>query len=149
MVIGRFEIFSLALTELISSWSKIATDEMKTYGLKGSCVIYLIALFKIPEGLTAAKLCEMCNRDKAEASRTIKALEDKGFVLRTNTTSSGYRANIKLTEKGMEVTNSLRERIKLAVEKGGRGLTDEQREIFYNALATISENLKEISKEGL
>ena len=35
------------------------------------------------------------------------------------------------------------------VEKGGNGLSEEQREIFYNALATISENLKAISKEGL
>ena len=148
-MIGRFEVFSFALTELISSWNKIAADEMKPYGLKGSCVIYLIALFKMPEGLTAAKLCEMCSRDKAEVSRSIRILEEKGFVTRTNTTVTGYRANIKLTEKGREATNSLRERIKLAVEKGGKGLSDEQREVFYNALATISENLKEISKDGL
>ena len=62
-MIGRFEVFTLALSELTSSWNKIAAEEMKVYGLKGSCVIYLIALYKIAEGLTAANLCEMskCN----------------------------------------------------------------------------------------
>ena len=146
---GRFEIFTLALSEMTSSWNKIATEELKPYGLKGGYIVYLIALFKKPDGYTAANLCEICNKDKAEVSRAIKALENIGFVTRTNTTVSGYRASITLTEKGREITHTLRERIKLIVEKGGAGLTENQREVFYNALATISENLKAISKEGL
>jgi len=148
-MIGRFEVFTLALSEINSSWNKIAADELKPYGLKGAYVIYLIALYKMKDGLTAANLCEMCNRDKAEVSRAIKVLEDKGFVVRTNTTVNGYRANITLTEQGKKVTYNLRERVKMAVEKGGKGLTEEEREIFYNCLATISENLKVISKEGI
>ena len=146
---GRFEIFTLALSEMTSSWNKIATEELKPYGLKGGYIVYLIALFKKPDGLTAANLCEICNKDKAEVSRAIKALESNDFVTRTNTTVSGYRASITLTEKGRKITHELRERIKLIVEKGGNGLNEEQREVFYNALATISENLKVISKEGL
>ena len=147
-MIGRFEVFTLALSEMTSSWNKIATEEMKPYGLKGACIVYLIALFKIPEGLTAANLCEMCNRDKAEVSRAIKELEAKGFVVRKNTTVSGYRANITLTEEGKRITSELRERIKLVVEQGGKGLTDEQREIFYDAIARISFNLKSIADEN-
>ena len=108
-----------------------------------------LSKIKMPEGLTSANLCEMCNKDKAEVSRAIKALEEKEFITRKNTTVNGYRANITLTKQGREVTYALRERIKLVVEKGGEGLTDEQREIFYNALSTISNNLKAISKEGL
>ena len=146
---GRFEIFTLALSEMTSSWNKIATEELKPYGLKGGYIVYLIALFKKPDGLTAANLCEICNKDKAEVSRAIKALEGSGFVTRTNTTVSGYRASITLTEKGREITHALRERIKLIVEKGGAGLTENQREVFYDALSTISENLKAISKEGI
>ena len=148
-MIGRFEIFTLALSEITSNWNKIATEELKPYGLKGGYIVYLIALFKKTDGLTAANLCEICNKDKAEVSRAIKALEEKNFITRTNTTVSGYRANITLTEKGRKITHTLRERIKLIVEKGGSGLTEEQRETFYNALSTISENLKIISKEGL
>ena len=147
-MIGRFENFSFALEGMSSSWSKIATEELKPFGLKGAYVLYLIALFKHEEGLTAANLCEMCNKDKADVSRGIKALESKGMVAR-ETTENKYRAKITLTELGKLTTKTLRERIKLAVEKGGRGLTDQQREAFYNALKIISANLKEMSKGGL
>ena len=148
-MVGRFEVFTFALSELTTHWNKIAAEEMKSLGLKGGCILYLIALFKHPDGLTAAQLCEMCNRDKAEVSRAVSAMLSKGIVDRVNTTVSGYRANIRLTEKGREITHQLRERVKLAVEKGGEGLTDDYREAFYSALGIISANLKNISKEGL
>ena len=148
-MVGRFETFSFALSEIMSSWNKIAADEMKAFGLKGTYVVYLIALYKCEDGLTSANLCEMCNRDKAEVSRAIKSLEEKGLVLRENTTVNGYRAKIKLTKQGREATYTLRERVKLAVEKGGQGLSEEERETFYHALEVISSNLKAISKDGL
>ena len=148
-MVGRFEIFTLGLSEITSSWNKIASDELKPFGLKGTYVIFLIALYKHPEGLTSANLSEMCNRDKAEVSRAIKALEAKGFIVRENVTVNGYRAKITLTDEGYSVTKAIRERVKLAVEKGGEGLSEEQRESFYTALETISHNLKIISKEGL
>ena len=148
-MVGRFEVFTLGLSEIMSSWNKIATEEMKAFGLKGTYVIYLIALYKHPEGLTAANLSEKCNRDKAEVSRAIASFEKKGLIKRENTTVNGYRAKITLTDQGREATKALRERVKLAVEKGGEGLSEEERESFYNALQTISVNLKKISKEGL
>ena len=98
-MVGRFEIFTLALSEILSSWNKIASDELKPYGLKGSYVVYLIALYKATEGLTSVNLCEMCNKDKAEVSRAIKSLEEKGFVVRENVTVNGYRAKITLMKE--------------------------------------------------
>ena len=81
-MIGRFETFTLSLSEITSSWNKIASDELKPYELKGAYVVYLIALYKYENGLTAVNLCEMCNKDKAEVSRAIKILEEKGFSFR-------------------------------------------------------------------
>ncbi len=147
-MIGRFETFTLALSRLSTYWNKIATEELAAYGLKGSYIVYLIALYKTDEGLTSAKLCEMCVRDKAEVSRAIRALEEKGLVTR-EPSATGYRARISLSEAGRTMTYALRERIKLAVEKGGAGLTEEERENFYTALETIAENLKKISSTGL
>ncbi len=148
-MIGRFETFTLSLSRLSSYWNKIATEEMASYGLKGGYIIYLIALYKTEEGLTAANLCEMCAKDKAEVSRAMKVLEEKGLVCREQTTTNSYRARITLTNQGKTMTCDLRERIKLAVEKGGAGLTEEERETFYTALETISNNLKEITRIGL
>ena len=148
-MIGRFEIFSLGLTQLTSSWNKIANEELKPLGLKGRAAVYMIALYKSKEGLTCTNLCEICHRDKAEASRVISEMEKKGLVVRELENGSGYRAKIRLTEEGKKATYELRERIKLAVEKGGSGLSDEEREHFYHALQVIAKNLQEISKEGL
>lgn len=148
-MIGRFETFTLSLSEITSSWNKIATDELKPFDLKGTYVVYLIALYKSTEGLTSKNLCELCNKDKAEVSRAVSSMEKKGLIVRENVTVNGYRAKISLTEKGRKATYEIRERVKLIVEKAGKGLTEEQRENFYIGLATISENLKEISKEGL
>ncbi len=148
-MVGRFEIFTLSLSEILTSWNKIATDELSPFGLKGSYVVYLIALYKSTDGLTSANLCEICNRDKAEVSRAVSEMEKKGILERTNVTVNGYRAKITLTQEGREITSAIRERVKLAVEKGGKGLSGEQREKFYEALQIISENLKEISREGL
>ncbi len=148
-MVGRFEIFTLSLSKLSSYWNRIAAEEMAAYGLKGTYIIYLIALFKTECGLTAANLSEMCARDKAEVSRSIRALEEKGLVKKEMTDGNGYRAKIMLTDAGRDMTFALRERIKLAVEKGGLGLTEGEREIFYHSLETISKNLQEISKKGL
>ena len=148
-MIGRFETFTFALDKISSSWNKIATEELKPFGLKGAYILYLIALFKHDEGLTSANLCKICNKDKADVSRGIKALESKGLVSRKKTTAKGYRAKITLTNEGRNITAALRERVKLIVEKAGAGLSDEQRENFYNALENISANLSKISKGGL
>ncbi len=148
-MIGRFETFTLALSEISSSWSKIASEELAPYGLKGGYVVYLIALFKSREGLTAANLSDMCNRDKAEVSRAVRALESKGFIIRDLTTSNGYRAKITLTDEGRKITSEIRERIKLIVDSAGTGLSEEERESFYNSLDMISKNLKKISKKEL
>ncbi len=146
-MIGRFETFTLSLSKLSSHWNKIAAEELAPYGLKGGYIVYLIALFKTENGLTSAELSKMCVRDKAEVSRAIRDLEERGLVEKE--TTNGYRAKITLTPKGRTMTAALRERIKLAVEKGGAGLTEEERETFYHALETISQNLQEISQAGL
>ena len=79
----------------------------------------------------------------------ISEMETKGLVVRDQGNGTGYRAKIRLTQEGRKATYELRERIKLAVEKGGAGLSDEEREHFYYALQVIAKNLQEITKEGL
>jgi hypothetical protein len=43
----------------------------------------------------------------------------------------------------------VRKRAILAVELAGKDLTDEKREIFYDALESIVLNLRLLSKEGI
>jgi DNA-binding MarR family transcriptional regulator len=148
-MIGRFEKFTFAISELSRYWHKIASDEMAAYGLKGPYAVYLVTMQRHPDGITAARLCELCEKNKADVSRAMADLEDKGMICRKTDGGNLYRAMLVLTDKGKEAATHIKALAEKAVEIGGKGLTDEQRETFYHALEVISSNLKEVSREGL
>ena len=106
-MIEKFEVFTIAMSEITSFWAKIATTEMGKYGLKGICAKYFITLLKNPQGMTAARLCEVCYRDKAEVSRILSALEKKEFIIRETNGSNSYRALVKLTDSGKKVAKDI------------------------------------------
>ena len=148
-MIDRFEKFSLAIAEINRCWHKIAGEALSKYSLKASHVTYLLALYRNPEGLTAPRLAELCDRDKADVSRMLSILEAKGLVAKDGIGSNRYRGCLRLTAEGQAVAKELSLRTELAVELAGEGLTEENRRIFYESLDTITKNLRRISQEGL
>ncbi|MBQ3100145.1 MAG: winged helix-turn-helix transcriptional regulator [Clostridia bacterium] len=147
-MISRFERFSLSIFEISRCWHKIAADEMARYGLKGPHAIYLIAMNRNPEGLTSSQLTETCNRDKADVSRAMSAMEESGLVEK-DLPGNRYRARLKLTEEGREAALHICKRAAIAVEAAGKGMDDSQRKVFYETLELIASNLRELSEEGL
>ena len=117
--------------------------------MKGPHAQCLLAMSRYPEGITAARLCEICEKDKAAISRVVAEMEQKGLIYREASGENLYRAMLKLTEKGKEAATHVNERAKVAVELAGKGLTDEARQAFYAALNLIASNLQEISKQGI
>ncbi len=148
-MVNRFERFSLALYELSRYWHKIAADEMEKYGMKAPCAVYLTTLYRATDGITAAQLSELSGRDKADVSRSIAAMEASGLVRREGGNKNQYRALLKLTENGRKVAEHINKRASVAVELGGKGLTPEDRTVFYAALDQIIANLQTLSEEGL
>ena len=148
-MLERFETFSLAISEISKHWHKLTTDEMGKYGLKGPHSIYLLVMAKHEEGLTAPQICELCGKDKADVSRTMSVMEQKGLVKKEGPSHSLYRGLLKLTEDGKKAAQYVADRARLAVEIAGKGLSEENRNIFYEALGLIATNLKEMSQKGL
>ena len=148
-MIDRFERFSYAISEISRHWHKLTTEEMAPYGLKGTHSIYLLALERYPDGLAAPQLCELCDRDKADVSRMMAIMEEKGLVFKECLGVSKYRGVFKLTEEGLMAANHVRKRAAIAVELAGSDLTDAQRDTFYFALDLIVQNLRRMSKEGI
>ncbi|MDO5545726.1 MAG: MarR family transcriptional regulator [Eubacteriales bacterium] len=148
-MLDRFEKFSLAIAEINRCWHKIAGEELSKYALKASHVTYLLTLYRNPEGLTAPKLAELCDRDKADVSRMLSILETKGLVTKDGVGGNRYRGCLRLTPEGQAVAEELSRRAELAVEQAGAGLTERERMIFYAALDTITKNLRRICQEGL
>ena len=144
-MIDRFERFSLAVSELYRYWHKIAADVMEQYGLKGPYAVYFTALYQYPDGVTAARLAELCGRDKADVSRAVSMLEKNELLSRQG---SSYRALLTLTQAGRKVAEQVNEKAMAAVSRGSRGLTDEQIGTFYYCMDVIASNLQILSKEG-
>lgn len=148
-MIGRFEKFTFAISEISRYWHKIAADEMAVYGLKGPYAVYLVTMARHPEGITAAKLCDLCDKNKADVSRAMRALEEKGLIYRQSDGHGAYRAKLFLTNEGTQAARHVKQLAETAVEVGGKGLTAQQRENFYSSLEIIAANLKTVSKTGL
>ena len=147
-MLERFFSFFNGISSIYRIVQKIEREEMEGYGLKGGYALYLATLIQYPDGLTSAQLCDICDRDKAAVSRTISELEARGMVYRADTDTS-YRAKILLTDAGREAAQYVCRKIAAAVELASQGLTEEDRAVFYAILTRFSENLQEISRDGL
>lgn len=146
---NRFERFSFAISEISRYWHKLTTEEMDKYGLKGAHSVYLLTIYRFPEGITTSQICEICGKDKSDASRMISIMEKKGLVIKEGIHQNSYGGVIKLTEEGKKAAEHVRKRADFAVELAGKELTDENRAIFYESLELITSNLRKLSEEGI
>ena len=147
-MLKRFEQFTSAIAAISRDVQRIERDEMEKHGLRGAFAQYLLALSRHPEGITAAGLCDVCDKDKAAVSRIVSEMDAKELILR-EAGASPYRAKLFLSPAGQEAADFVKERASIAVEMAGAGLSDEDRKIFYAALELISSNLQTICQKGI
>lgn len=148
-MLDRFEHFSYSISNIYKHIIKIERDEMEKYGLRASYVQYLITMSRYPEGITSAKLSEICEKDKAAISRIVCEMEERGLVMRESDKNNLYRARLVLTDEGKRAADYVCDRAEKAVNAAGQGLSDEDRKIFYGALAIFEANLRRISRSGI
>ena len=146
---NRYELISASISSMYHDIQKIERIEMAKYGLKGPHAQCLLAMKKHPQGITAARLCEICEKDKAAVSRILAELEEAGMILRESRNGSRYRASLTLTGQGMAAAEAVVEKARQAVEVAGIGFDEKEREVFYRVLAIIAGNLHRLCREGL
>lgn len=143
---NRFEIFTLLITSINRSIQRIKSEEMAEYNLKSSHVSCLYFLYK-EESLTARDLCEICGEDKANVSRSIKFLEQNGYLVCESAPGKRYLCAIKLTEKGSQVAGALADKVDGIIDSASEGLTEQDRMTMYRSLSVINGNLNKICNE--
>ena len=148
-MVDRYEHFSGLISGVYRQIQKLEREEMEKYGFKGAFAQYLLAMNHHPEGMTAAQLCEVCDKDKAAVSRVLAEMEEKGLVQKTGEKAHSYRAALTLTSEGHSAAAFVEKRATVAVFKAGEGLSDADRKIFYAALELINTNLKKICDNGI
>ncbi len=145
----RFEQFCTSISSIYRSIQKIERVEMAKYGLKGPHAQCLVAMRRFPGGVTAARLSEICEKDKAAISRTVAELEQAGMVRRQETGVRRYCIQLYLTATGLAVAASVNQLVYLAVQQASEGYDEENRQVFLRVLHLIAENLQAICAEGL
>ena len=148
-MVSKYEIFSTVVSSLYRDIQRIERIEMEKYGLKGPHAQCLVVMDRYPDGITAARLCEICERDKAAISRTVAELEEAGLIFRQEQKGIHYRIPLILTEAGKAAAQNVNAVAGRAVEMAGTGLNDEQRTVFYHVLGVIASKLHTISRDGL
>lgn len=148
-MLNRFEQFSFVISCINRYVQKLERDEMVKYGYKGAFAQYLAVLNRYPDGLTAAQLCDICDKDKAAVSRIAAEMEAKGLILRERGNDSGYRARLKLTDEGQQAADYVCRKATVAVATVGEQLTDEERIVLYRTLDLIASKLQTLTKEGI
>ena len=148
-MLSRYEQFSSIISSIYRSIQKIEREEMIQYGFKGAYAQYLVAMHRYPEGITAAELCDVCGKDKAAVSRALAEMEAKGLVVKHCNHDNQYRAQLQLTEAGMDAADYVCRKAVAAVKIAGQELTDETRTILYRSLRGIAAHIQKISEEGI
>lgn len=148
-MLDRFEQFTAAISSIHRFVQKIERDEMDKYGLKGASAQYLLAMARYPEGVTAATLCDICDRDKAAVSRILAEMEAKGLVHRVDSGESQYRALLALTPAGKEAADYVNRKATIAVELAGKDLTEDDRRVLYASLEAIAASIRTLSHKGI
>ena len=148
-MLDRFVQFTAAISSIYRFIQKIEREEMEKFGLKGAHAQYLLAIERHPAGITAASLCDVCDKDKAAVSRILSEMETKGLIARADTGESTYRARMVLTAEGYAAAEYVRKKASLAAEIAGKGLSEGERKAFYATLDHIAGNIRSISRQGL
>ena len=142
----RFETFTVNIAKISRNIKKIKSKEMEQFNLKTPHVSCLYYLYKKGYSLTAKELCEICDEDKAAISRSIEYLEKNAYLTCESKLEKRYRSPILLTEKGKHVGEYIVKKIDGILNVASKGISEEDRKVFYKSLLIISENLQKMSE---
>lgn len=139
----RFRTFTVLITKISRAIRKIKTEEMEEYKLKSPHVSCLYYLYK-QDSLTAKELGDICQEDKAALSRSIEHLETNKYIECDSNLKKRYNTALKLTEKGRKIAKAIADKIDNILDLASEGLSEEKRNILYESLTLISNNLDKI-----
>lgn len=148
-MLNRYEQFSFIVSGINRHIQKLEHDEMIKLGYKGAFAQYLVAIRHHSDGVTAAQLSEICEKDKAAVSRIITEMIEKGLVDRKSEKDTNYRAKLTLSAEGQKVAEYIASRASAAIEAMGNELTEEQRKTLYATLDSIAAKLQVLTLKGI
>lgn len=141
---NRFEIFSTSIGQLVKSVTALKSRKMAKYGLKGTGALCLCQILESESGLTANELCRLGEIDKAQVSRCMSELSEKGLVYSENEEGRKYKQKYRLTSYGEMVAQDVQKTASLLQGAVRKGISAEELESFYRTLYKLCDNFDEV-----
>ena len=102
----NFEIFPVYIADVLK---KMQAESLEDYSLSAIHAPYMTTLAAHAEGLTMAELSKILKLDKANTSRAMNELLDKGFAEKAE--DKKKKSVLRLTESGLAAAAALTERM--------------------------------------
>ena len=99
------------------------------------------------EGTPSTKLGPMMGMEPTSLSRTLKLMEDEGFILRKESEKDRRKVLIFLTEKGLEKRKIIRSSLLSFNEELERKISQEDLQGFYKVMNALDNLIEEIENE--
>lgn len=139
---SRFIVFTGLITGIMKSIQAMKMLKMERYGLSAAHTNCLCRLAEHPEGLTQGELSDLEMMDKAQVSRVLRELEEKGYACREN--GGAYKRRYLLTPLGVETTREMEEILLALNHFVSRDIPETDLEVFYRTLTVIAEQIKQL-----
>ncbi len=136
-----FEAFSSLIGAAMKSLERLKAKGMGEFGLSGTHTLCMRRLYDAPDGLTRTQLAGRCEVDRAQITRVIGELLQKGLVEEIGS-GSGYRKKCRLTDQGRRVTTEINDLVTEILSFVSGDIPADRLEIFYEILHEICNNLK-------
>ena len=137
----RFSEFMTLVVSAQRSVTRLKGHYMASYGLGSTHTTCIRKLHETRGGLNRTQLAEYCELDKAQVSRIVSELCEKGFTTEEKT-GSGYKRKVTLTEEGDRIARDIDKIILEINDRVSGEIPKEQIEAFYSVFGTICDNLK-------
>ena len=144
---NHFEVFSTSIAQLIKAVQYLKSRKMAQYDLKGTTALCLCQILDSEDGLTAGELAEQGEIDKAQVSRCMAELIEKGFVARNDEEGRRYKQKYQLTELGRVAAEDIAGAARRVQEAVGKNISDADLNVFYQTLYKLCENFATLLEE--
>ncbi|MGL6104987.1 MarR family winged helix-turn-helix transcriptional regulator [Romboutsia sp.] len=135
----EFEIINTYKNEIIKDFRKYAQEALKNHEFKVSDIKYLV-IIEQNKNIKLNELSILLNVDKAVVTRTIKRLEDLGYVKKKKDEKDTRSSKLSLNKKSEESLQDLRGIFKDWFDKVTYSFTEEEKQLYINFMKRVYEN---------
>lgn len=134
----RFARFEGYISSAARSISRLKAARMGRFHLSAAHTSCLLRLLAAPDGLTQTGLRETLGLDRAQVSRVLHQLGDRGYV---SSDGTGYNRVYRLTPSGLRVSHEVDGIVSEVLSFVSGAIPEQEIKAFYHTFSIITANL--------